>query len=622
MSRPTTKKIKKNKTKQKSKPITPSFWRILFFSLFIVALLAIGVNFLVYLNLWLFIAFILVISLFIARFEAYLQAIGRTVKLSVYLKPNSRFVKLLSGRFFINLLIFIAAVPFSLCLFLSLASLNFSDWLYVLLTIPAYLILYSLGRLVLKREVASWLLTPFSARFARFYTPLLMVLIFGLSQTFLTYQVGPHSFAEAQSTQIKPLGNTISLSLDYVVEWLVPINAFHDYTAAIAYNVNPYIFFGILVFTYWALFFALSSLFSYATISSQELTRVYSRPSFTSPPKKGKVVDFFLKMVLPASLVVFVFVYGVVSLELWLGSSTGSDFRNQHYPQALGDSLVLVEDRFFKPEYIVEVSHLSLDFTKLSDTLAQSLSNEVNLIYAGYESNVDAYLDWFYSLKGEYSRLLAFSSFQLEDFMRENMMMIMGKNVDVSKVTEILKIYGHSLRTYYEQLEFLKNKYAIESPVNANVLLKLTSTQFARLINPPETLSFKFRLALSSGLGVGAGLVTFFAVKRLVGKIVQKLFYRTAIKILGEAALKSASTLGGSVIGGATGGGLVGSIFGPVGTGVGAVVGTVAGLGAGLLIDKGLIELDEALNRQEFRQNLLNAIREQRNEAIGSLSLT
>ena len=50
------------------------------------------------------------------------------------------------------------------------------------------------------------------------------------------------------------------------------------------------------------------------------------------------------------------------------------------------------------------------------------------------------------------------------------------------------------------------------------------------------------------------------------------------------------------------------------GTAVGAVAGIVAGIGGGVAIDGALLGLEEALGREDFRREIVAAIREARQE--------
>ena len=95
--------------------------------------------------------------------------------------------------------------------------------------------------------------------------------------------------------------------------------------------------------------------------------------------------------------------------------------------------------------------------------------------------------------------------------------------------------------------------------------------------------------------------------------------------------MKPLASLGLKVSVGATGGAATGAAIGSivpfVGTAIGATVGGVLGaLTVGVAVDAALLQLDEALNRENFERDLVNAIQEARREFaqeyMGSPELT
>jgi hypothetical protein len=92
-----------------------------------------------------------------------------------------------------------------------------------------------------------------------------------------------------------------------------------------------------------------------------------------------------------------------------------------------------------------------------------------------------------------------------------------------------------------------------------------------------------------------------------VAKIVSKGIFKAAGKALSKVAIsKVAGTAGGAAIGAA-----IGSVVPGAGTIVGGVIG---GALAGVFVDKVLLELEEAISREDFRMEILNSIRESRDE--------
>ena len=66
-------------------------------------------------------------------------------------------------------------------------------------------------------------------------------------------------------------------------------------------------------------------------------------------------------------------------------------------------------------------------------------------------------------------------------------------------------------------------------------------------------------------------------------------------------------------LGGASAGAAIGPAIPGIGTAIGAVVGIVLG---GIAIDKGLLTLDEAMNREAFKKEIMGAITEVKREIV------
>jgi phage tail tape-measure protein len=89
------------------------------------------------------------------------------------------------------------------------------------------------------------------------------------------------------------------------------------------------------------------------------------------------------------------------------------------------------------------------------------------------------------------------------------------------------------------------------------------------------------------------------------------------------AKVVASKTVGGAAAGaaGAAAGATAGTVVPGVGTAVGAVIGFIGGLVVGVSVDKLLIELEEAISREEFKKSILSAIDEARVEFKAKLKV-
>ena len=126
--------------------------------------------------------------------------------------------------------------------------------------------------------------------------------------------------------------------------------------------------------------------------------------------------------------------------------------------------------------------------------------------------------------------------------------------------------------------------------------------------------------------GGTAGVATGVATKTLVSKAADKGFFKGLTKLVEKVAAKvgtrAAEAAVGSAIGGAVG--AVGGSAVPVaGTAVGGAAGAVAGAaivtGVGIGVDYGLLKVDELLNRDAYRQEIVDSIEDARAEMLATI---
>ena len=86
---------------------------------------------------------------------------------------------------------------------------------------------------------------------------------------------------------------------------------------------------------------------------------------------------------------------------------------------------------------------------------------------------------------------------------------------------------------------------------------------------------------------------------------------KLVLKVAAKAPLKA---LASKAAGGAVAGAAAGSVLPGAGTVAGAVAGTVIGITTGISIDGALLEIEEALSRDDFRREIVTAIREARRD--------
>lgn len=226
--------------------------------------------------------------------------------------------------------------------------------------------------------------------------------------------------------------------------------------------------------------------------------------------------------------------------------------------------------------------------------IMQQLEATSNLATIELSKNIDIYLDWYYSLSGEYIRL---GNGLYKLIINDKVQLATDEKINKMIRTPILDAYSSSITTInntiikpFDKLINAEFKSADADVLNCigNNTIGLTRDQKA--------------VAGSATSGLVAARV--IAVKSSTG-IAKKIAATTVGKLL----LKTTAKKGVSVVAGAGTGALAGLVCGPaapVCSSVGAVIG---GLAVWVAVDTTVIKIDEQLNRDEMKQSLEKDLR-------------
>ena len=313
--------------------------------------------------------------------------------------------------------------------------------------------------------------------------------------------------------------------------------------------------------------------------------------------------------------------------------------------EAFGTTAYVLDNKYYDQQ---QVQALMEETTVKSAALSEDARNDliplINEAFDARVANVDAYLDWYYSLGADYERLGNLITGTIESFVADQLTSSLEAGVDDSE-------FVSTLQSYVDQAATLKAEYE-EGLANSELIgipeWLLTSTEaitadfFSDPIEPAQRLlDFGERLGVSAvagGVGgVAAGVVTSKAVggaasdaaEKAAGKQAAKTAEKAAAKNIGSKIVEKAAGKAffkaivsriGSMLGsrgvGAAVGGAAGTLVGP---GVGTAVGIAAGAAIGVGVDYGLLMLDEAQNRESYKAEIVESIEEERAEALAQI---
>jgi hypothetical protein len=235
-------------------------------------------------------------------------------------------------------------------------------------------------------------------------------------------------------------------------------------------------------------------------------------------------------------------------------------------------------------------------------------NESVDALFADVGQGVDRYLDWYYTVLGEYQRLAAVFTADVAETMREQLYSHLFADSDFDqRLGELDR----------ELADMTTARFVALTPSLSDIIARADCMPDDPASLPLATLDHDtLRASVAAGSGVGAGLVTskLLAGKTtsaVVGKVAAKKSFQTGAAVASKAlAKKGSSTLLSTGVGTA--------ICAPTGP-VAILCGVTAGLVTWFSVDKALVELDETMNRDEMRADIMAVLDEQRQILTGQL---
>ena len=638
-------------------------------------------------GVWMFSLLCLILAVPIFCQRAYFRAIRRMHWLIVF-RDGGRVQRLLSG---VALrLVSSAVIGLALAFFMAfrLRAMVWQEWLALLAAVPSFWVasylLRTLAdeadprfRVFVRVRTASWLVLP------------LLLLIYGL----LVVGVSGPSLTEftpwTDQRDGKQIVSTVVAELDALHEGWRVLESFvlgriselgeWGWATAVA----------IFVASNAALFYGCVSIIACLSLPQSELSRAFCRvttgPDAPRPPLAGVVLASAICTIFACSLYFPV----AAKIEATLAEidpahrpmqrvrvwAAAANVANRPDPVQLeGHSIpslrevqevtpsgnvkpippqqpprlakIIVErvgGRFYRAGTIKRIREARLDFLSSQSIDLEKLTNEIDRGFNLMEQNIDLFLDWYYSLLGEYARLLKLLTGSFEGFLADKFAEYLSQGApfgEFERVFSALLESESSRKSQYSELTqriFGQNEIFPGDPSRLIVAEDIDDAD-SLLSFRGVVASARIRLVTSGLLGLGGagaagtaavGLkVTGVAGKKVaVGvaqavtkKLAAKGAFKAAAKVAAKLAVKMAAAKTATGVG-AVVGGVVGSIVPVAGTAVGAVAGgAIVGLAFGVGADSLLLELDEALNRGEFRSELVESLNEERQKMLDAIT--
>lgn len=230
----------------------------------------------------------------------------------------------------------------------------------------------------------------------------------------------------------------------------------------------------------------------------------------------------------------------------------------------------------------------------LVSRMEESIDQRLDTVFTLAEAGVDSFLDWNFSLRGQYTQLLfmgtsaigeqsfaEYISGRMDDFVAESAAPALA-----GMYTQLQEEFEQDAQTLY-----LTQAAQLENMISEASCLELPAPQIALA---------EFANKSAVGAGSGAGVLAARAGMRVGSRAVGR---SAGSRVLAGTFARFSSRLGASSVAGATG-----TFCGPFVV----VCAPVLAAGAWLATDLAINEVDEAWNRERMRQEMLDVLAEEK----------
>jgi len=492
---------------------------------------------------------------------------------------------------------------FSACIMLvQLQGFTPAEWGLVCAGIPLFYGIYHLISRQTERECKPYWRIHLGLRLARRVTLLLMVLLYTL---LLGYRYSTtEAPAPSMAAQFAARENvTADLSgtplVRELARWFALGDILRGQALADLQDGSPWVSHLLAAMGAFATFYNLALLASGLLIPAREYRRILG--DLTDTPVPGPLSRSRLfSAVFWGTLAALATLWGIPTLDHYYRNHPEISLTRQ----LVKTQVIRLHDQYYRPEVLQELARIQRQAMEGMAVPEKELVQVIDRAFDRMQENLGGYLDWYYSLGGEYTRLGKMLVGELDALMRRQLQkaLLDGDPFrDLPQAEERLLAAREALiRSYQDAERQILEKYRVAPGLPVQVVrgIELEGPVFQ---GPPKLLGMNGRLAGSGA----AGAVGAYVTSKIVAKAMTKGVSKLALKTLTKFAAKK--TLG--VGAGALAGGVAGSSVPLLGTAVGAAIG---GITAWVLSDYAFLKLEEVVNREEYERALQNAIEESR----------
>lgn len=555
----------------------------------------------------------------------YVAAIYAVTIERIYLSSQFKKLGMLHWFFTRRILSYIGwllwSVVFAFLLLFYLGSAEKQEWVVFFAAIPVFSVIYAVFYPIAAREYKPYIAVHKALAWSRWATALTMAVFFVLFVDHSDVNRQYASLTEAiMQESLRLDGTTNSILILETNRLLGFIEGLKRYALGSLHSLNDLLYLGAVFFGSLLFFYNVALGISSFMVPPSEYRRIFAPLQDSDEPPAVSPWAWAITSAFATFFVFFIYVPSTVYVDAWLRSNPETIDEIRASRQVVVQKVEMIGDEYYKPGTAGQIEQAYLDSLSKMEASLGKLRETTGTGFQQMTDNVDAYLDWYYSLPGEYERIVALATGVLENWMAEKLQnYLMKGNVFgpvQQSIEEILQSNQQLRSEHMQKVEQILAENRVERLDNSQLEV-VRHASLSALKEPPAhsvIVNLENRMLISGGIGT-AGAIT----GAIAGKITAKVAGKGIIKLGAQALIKvtagkAVSALGGAAAGAATGAAL-GSFIPGIGTAIGAAIGgIIGGITIGLTVEKLLLMLEEAFSREEFKLQILQAIEEERIE--------
>ena len=246
----------------------------------------------------------------------------------------------------------------------------------------------------------------------------------------------------------------------------------------------------------------------------------------------------------------------------------------------------------FQSEMGIALSDAELE---AHERMRDEIDEQVERLFSAAEAGVDTFLDWNFSLVGQYQQLAYIGASAAGNSFSDYISRQIDRHIAIAVSAEESELDNALMAAYVAEVERIKARHASARMGLAETVECLT------LPEPALTgESFMNKSLVGAGSGAGAGVIALRGGIRVGANAVGKTgVKRVLASIVAKLSAKAATS---------TSAGAVGMFCGPAVVVCGPVFAGATWVGTDLVINR----IDEALNRQSMKEGILTSISEEK----------